>query len=104
LKPEVKSVSTSAQHVYLDQARCRGCQLCLGICPNELFKPGLEPNADAFFPVEMQHPEYCINCMRCVQICPDSALDVPEQPTLNIEGYVFGFSLKLHRLLNQDDR
>ncbi len=97
-------MSKPAQHVQLDTERCRGCQLCLGICPNELFKPGLTPNAASYFPVEMQNPEYCINCMRCVQICPDQAFDVPEQPTLNLEGYVFGFSLKLHRLFNRHDR
>lgn len=95
-------MSESAQHVQLNTDRCRGCQLCLDVCPNALFQPGFTPNAAADFPVEMHNQKYCINCMRCVQICPHRAFDVPEQPSLNLEGYVFGFSLKMHRFLNHD--
>lgn len=92
------------QLVQLDPERCRGCELCLEICPNELFAPGQEPNAQGYFPVQMNYADYCINCLRCVQICPDLAFDVPKQPGLNWPGHVFGWSLHWHRFWNRHDR
>lgn len=90
--------------VRLDRERCRGCLLCLDVCPNELFVRDTQPNATGALPVQMQYPEYCINCMRCVAICPDQAFDVPAFPEFNLAGYVFGLSLRWHKRLSPHDR
>lgn len=90
--------------VTLDQERCRGCLLCIGICPNDLFVRDDRPNASGALPARMRYPEYCINCMRCVSICPDQAFEVPSFPEFNLGGHVFGLSLRLHRLFNPDKR
>ncbi len=90
----------SLNTVRLDPERCKGCELCLGVCPNGLFEPAAadkEPNALGFVPVDMVWPEYCINCMRCVVVCPDDAFDVPENPQPNWQGQVFGLSRRFHR-------
>ncbi|PKL75555.1 MAG: hypothetical protein CVV27_14765 [Candidatus Melainabacteria bacterium HGW-Melainabacteria-1] len=84
--------------VELDRERCRGCLLCLDICPNELFVRDERPNASGALPALMRTPEYCLNCMRCVSICPDQAFDVPVNPAFNLAAHVFGLSLRLHRL------
>lgn len=84
-------------HVSLDPERCRGCQLCVGLCPNDLLVPGQTLNQRHETPVQMRYPQYCINCMRCVEICPDQAFDLPENPSYNWPGRVFGLSLRWHR-------
>lgn len=94
----------TSTHVTLDPERCQGCLLCVDVCPNELFAPGSTPNQAGDLPVEMHHPEYCINCLNCVQICPDRAFEVPELPRFNLEGRVFGLSLRWHRFWNRHDR
>ena len=91
-------------HVRLDRERCRGCLLCLDICPNELFVRDSQPNAAGALPALMQYQDYCINCMKCVAICPDQAFDVPVFPQFNLAGHVFGLSLRLHRLVSPHDR
>lgn len=90
--------------VQLEPERCSGCNLCLEICPNELFQKGQEPNAAGYFPVQMINADYCINCLRCVQVCPDRAFDVPQQPKINWLGYIFGWSMRWHEYWNHDDR
>ena len=93
--------------VHLDHEACKGCNLCIDVCPNTLFEaasPQTEPNDQGFVPVQMRWPEYCINCMRCVQVCPDDAFVVPETPQANLNGHVFGLSLRLHRLWNGNRR
>ncbi len=89
---------TQQAHVTLDRERCRGCLLCLDICPNDLFVRDHQPNQAGALPAAMRYEEYCINCMRCVTICPDQAFNVPEHPAFNLGGYVFGLSLRWHRL------
>lgn len=89
--------------VQLDSEQCKGCKLCIRVCPNELFVepiPGAAANAQGFVPIQMQWPEYCINCMHCVKVCPDDALIAPAFPQKNLKGYVFGLSLRLHQLWN----
>lgn len=89
--------------VHLDTEACKGCNLCIDVCPNDLFQaatPQTPPNAQGFLPVHMRWPEYCINCLRCVEICPDDAFVVPEEPLRNLNGHVFGLSLKWHRFWN----
>lgn len=96
----------TAEHLHtvqLDPEACKGCNLCIETCPNALFEAATAntpPNAQGFVPVHMRWPEYCINCLRCVTICPDDAFVVPETPQRNLNGHVFGLSLKLHRFLN----
>lgn len=96
----------TAEHlntVQLDSEQCKGCNLCINVCPNALFEEAgvhTEANAQGFLPVQMQWPEYCINCMHCVDICPDDAFIVPAFPQKNIKGYVFGLSLRFHKFWN----
>ena len=90
--------------VQLDPERCSGCDLCLEICPNDLFEKTQTPNVDGYFPVQMNDADYCVNCLRCVQICPEAAFDVPQSPGLNWPGYIFGWSLRWHLYWNHHDR
>ncbi|MGV3523957.1 MAG: 4Fe-4S dicluster domain-containing protein [Candidatus Sericytochromatia bacterium] len=91
-------------HVSLDTERCRGCLLCVPICPNALFSPGQTPNAAGAMPARLDAPEYCINCLRCVDICPDRALTPAAIPAPVWPGYVYGLSLRWHRFWGPHDR
>lgn len=102
--PNHENASARPAHVTLDREKCRGCLLCLDICPNELFLRDSAPNASGALPALMRYPEYCINCMKCVAICPDQAFSVPAAPEFNLPGHVFGLSLRWHRLVGKHDR
>lgn len=96
MEAELDSSDAAVAHVTLDREKCRGCLLCLDICPNELFVRDDKPNAGGDLPARMRYAEYCINCMKCVAICPDQAFEVPLQPAFNLPGHLFGLSLRWH--------
>lgn len=67
------------QHVTVDQDRCKGCNLCVEVCPNKLFVSGGPLNAQGHRVVVMIDTPYCTACLDCVQICPDNALIPPRE-------------------------
>jgi 2-oxoglutarate ferredoxin oxidoreductase subunit delta len=64
--------------VRIDAEACKGCELCIAVCPPSVLAMGDERNArgDAF-PVLSPG---CTACGRCVAVCPDFALTVMRVP------------------------
>jgi len=62
--------------IHLNQKWCKGCYLCLEICPQKVFEKSPEVSEKGFHSVEIAHPERCTFCLQCERICPDLALDV----------------------------
>ena len=89
----------SKKHVILNQARCKGCLLCVEVCPNGLFIQDPHPTSQGVYPVQMVDTPYCIDCLRCVDICPEGAFFPAERSTFNWEGYIYWLSRKV--TLNQ---
>ena len=52
-----------------DASRCRGCGMCLVVCPREVFRPS---NGK----VEVALRDACIECGACRRNCPHGALSV----------------------------
>ncbi|MCM8819735.1 MAG: DUF362 domain-containing protein [Candidatus Omnitrophica bacterium] len=61
-----------AQHCdvspHIDEKKCRGCFLCLKICPAQ----AIEKRTDKSFIIE----EKCIGCAQCISVCPVGAIDI----------------------------
>jgi 2-oxoglutarate ferredoxin oxidoreductase subunit delta len=66
-----KSVS-----IRLNQEWCKGCYICLEICPKKVFEKSFEVSDKGFNPVIVAHPEECSRCLQCEMMCPDLAIDV----------------------------
>lgn len=63
--------------VTVDSERCKGCGLCVNVCPKKaiaLSKDAL--NSKGYHPVEVVDEEGCISCAMCAIMCPDTALKV----------------------------
>lgn len=64
--------------VSVDQDRCKGCGLCVTVCPQSVL--ALEENmlnAKGYHPVALVDPEEkCTGCVVCAVICPDVAITV----------------------------
>jgi 2-oxoglutarate ferredoxin oxidoreductase subunit delta len=82
--------------IQLDRERCKGCLLCLDVCPNDLIVTDSRPNLQGHFPVALVHADYCIQCRHCVDICPDQAFSLPRSVGLNWPGWVFHLSRSWH--------
>ncbi|MBW1689477.1 MAG: 4Fe-4S dicluster domain-containing protein [Deltaproteobacteria bacterium] len=63
---------------YIDRDRCKGCGLCVAVCPKKVLEISDEVNTKGYFPVYQAHPEDCVFCATCCIMCPDVALTITE--------------------------
>lgn len=56
--------------VHVNEKRCKGCGICLTLCPRRVFSP------DERGKVKVSRAERCAGCMICDNLCPDLAITV----------------------------
>ena len=62
----------------IDSDRCKGCGLCVDVCPKNVLEISGEVNARGYFPVFQARPEDWIHCSVCCIMCPDVAITISE--------------------------
>lgn len=61
----------------VDEKVCKGCGLCISVCPKKLLHLDKERmNDKGYNPAVMTDEAACIGCAMCGIICPDSAITV----------------------------
>ncbi len=55
---------------------CKGCGLCVDVCPKNLLKLSGEINSRGYHPIAMTDQEKCIGCAFCARMCPDAVITV----------------------------
>ncbi|NNK84912.1 MAG: 4Fe-4S binding protein [Desulfobacterales bacterium] len=63
---------------HIDNERCKGCGLCVTICPKNVLEIMDQVNTKGYFPVYQARPEDCIKCALCCTMCPDMAITITE--------------------------
>jgi 2-oxoglutarate ferredoxin oxidoreductase subunit delta len=81
--------------LVIDEVRCKGCNLCLLVCPYRIFQEGTKANGRGIVVPALDRPERCPNCRLqklygrtlcgvCQMICPDQAIrwddEAPREP------------------------
>lgn len=66
-------------HVVVDEARCKGCGVCVTACPCDVLALSAKVNGKGYNYVEMANPNSCTGCASCGIICPDSCLVIYRQ-------------------------
>jgi 2-oxoglutarate ferredoxin oxidoreductase subunit delta len=69
-----KQPSKKQNKITVVPVYCKGCGLCIDICPTGTLQ--LEDNIESKFgvSVKVDAPDYCIGCKLCEQRCPDFAI------------------------------
>ena len=62
----------------IDSDRCKGCGLCVNICPKNVLEISKQVNTKGYSPVYQARPEDCIFCSACCIMCPDVAITITE--------------------------
>ena len=62
--------------IEISPERCKGCYLCMKVCPKGVYVQGESISERGFFMVEAKYAEKCIACLQCEYICPDVAINV----------------------------
>lgn len=55
--------------ISIHEQSCRGCELCVDICPTKVFRMDEEKRLCV-----VDHVEDCIACLSCGYICPSGAI------------------------------
>ncbi len=74
-----------AYKLYIDTNRCKGCGLCVSVCPKNVLQISEEINAKGYFPVYQALPEDCNFCATCCMMCPDVAITITEENEETVE-------------------
>ncbi len=61
--------------VVINIERCKGCEVCLSACPNEVLALSSEVNSKGYHYAIKTNAE-CIGCANCAVVCPDAVITV----------------------------
>lgn len=62
--------------VAIDRERCKGCQLCISVCPKKLLVVESSYNQKGYAPASIVEAEHCTGCALCAEMCPDICIRV----------------------------
>ena len=62
--------------VFIEKDACKGCGICIMVCPKNILEFTDELNQKGFQYPELTHADKCILCENCMIYCPDFAVVV----------------------------
>jgi 2-oxoglutarate ferredoxin oxidoreductase subunit delta len=73
---------TKKGKITIDRDLCKGCYLCISVCPNHLIAISDKLNQKGYYPAEYietdgkEKDRKCTGCALCAMTCPDIAIEV----------------------------
>lgn len=62
--------------VTIEPDRCKGCELCVQACPQQIIEMSKKINAKGYFYATVFDQPRCIGCRLCAITCPDVAIEI----------------------------
>jgi 2-oxoglutarate ferredoxin oxidoreductase subunit delta len=64
-------------HVSVSTTFCKGCGLCVDICPQTIMELDLEViTPKGYHPAHCIDDDKCTACLSCAMMCPDVAITI----------------------------
>ena len=66
--------------VFLIPERCKGCRLCIELCPQNILQESHQTNVKGYhYPELVDRPNVaCVHCEFCAMVCPEFAIFTQE--------------------------
>ncbi len=77
----------SSAYIIIDAERCKGCCLCISVCPKEIIGLASHINEKGYLPAVVleEKAHDCTGCTACAMMCPDTAISVYRHNRVPIE-------------------
>jgi 2-oxoglutarate ferredoxin oxidoreductase subunit delta len=67
--------------IVIDRERCKGCLLCIEVCPNSNIEEDKALNKKGYSPARFKEiseegKKGCTGCAQCATVCPEVAIEV----------------------------
>jgi 2-oxoglutarate ferredoxin oxidoreductase subunit delta len=69
----------AAKEITIDDQFCKGCNLCIEVCPRKVFGNGRKRSRAGYAMPQVSDLGKCTVCFLCEMTCPDLALTVIEE-------------------------
>jgi 2-oxoglutarate ferredoxin oxidoreductase subunit delta len=64
-----------AGKIVINTERCKGCRLCITVCPKKNITVAQDSNKSGYFPAQALNVG-CTACTQCAIICPEGIIEV----------------------------
>jgi 2-oxoglutarate ferredoxin oxidoreductase subunit delta len=64
------------ERVVFNEDRCKGCELCISVCPQKIVFMADRINKLGYRPATVVDQDKCTSCTFCAKICPDLVIEV----------------------------
>ena len=73
---DIESIKIPQGQVCIVPERCKGCNICIEFCPQDILKESIAVNLKGYhYPeVAQEKEEACVNCEFCMMVCPEFAI------------------------------
>lgn len=62
--------------LFINKGICKGCVLCVDVCPKQVLVMSQSFNAMGHHFVEVTAQHLCSGCKHCALICPEAAIEI----------------------------